>query len=74
MASWYDAEDFAALLSLLNNLNSHVQQFMDLINYRGEGITYFQNFANYHGKILELQYLTNAQEHFIPKLKAFCTI
>ena len=79
----YNELDCAAILSLLNNPNSnsrgtdrfknHIQEFMRIINCRGEGISYFQNFALYHGKVLESQYLTNIQEHFIQKVKAYCT-
>lgn len=46
---------------------------MEMVHYRGEHLAYFQNFANYHGKILESQYLTNHQEHFVQKVKGYCT-
>ncbi len=79
----YSEMDCAAILSLLNNPASNfhgterfrasMHDFMLFVQYRGESIRYFQNFAIYHGKMLEAQYLTNPQEHFIQKLKGYCT-
>ena len=79
----YDEKDFCSILKLLNKPNSNfkgsdafkqsITNYMAVTGYHGENIQYFNNFASYHGKILETQYLNNVQEHFVQKVKGFCT-
>ena len=45
-----------------------------LVNHEYEEISNFDQLATYHGRMLCAQYLTNVQENFVRKVKAYCTV
>ena len=73
----------AAILALLNKHDSKqagsnefrasLTAYVALTGSRAAKIPNFQQLSNYHGNQMYAQYLTNIQEHFVQKVKTFCT-
>jgi hypothetical protein len=73
----------AAILALLNNHESKqagydefltsLTAYVALTGNRAAKIPNFQQLSHYHGNQMCAQYLTNIQEHFVQKVKTFCT-
>ena len=70
------------ICALNNSRSKHVKlaEFRDTltaykaaINYQEENLSYINQCAAYHGNALCSQYLNNFQEHFVQKVKAYCT-
>lgn len=76
--------DYECVLTMLNNPSSKVKgferfqkqirEYMQLVSYNGEGIKNFQQIANYQARTLNTNYNVNVQEHFIQKVKTFCSL
>ena len=71
-----------AILVLLNSPTrmAAAAEFQDsMLEYRAlvdkpyENISYFHQLAAYLGSQLSSQYLTNIQEHFVQKIKGYCS-
>jgi hypothetical protein len=49
-----------------------MHEYLEIVHYEGEQLPFFGNLATYHGRVLNAQYLTNVQEHFVQMLKKYC--
>lgn len=48
-------------------------EYRALVDKPYENISYFDQLAAYLGSQLSSQYLTNIQEHFVQKIKGYCS-
>ena len=81
----FSPQKCSAIFILMNNRNTKVH-FSDEFKtsmlaykafhtqgFRDESFKSIDQLANYHGRAIYSQYLTNIQEHFVKKLKSYCT-
>ena len=72
-----------AIICALNNSRSNqaglaefsetLTAYKQLIDYQDTNLRYIDQCAAYRGNAICSQYLTNIQEHFVQKVKAYCT-
>ena len=81
----FSPQKCSAIITLMNNRNTKVhfaEEFKTSMlaykalhahGFQDESFKNIDQLANYHGRAIYSQYLTNIQENFAKKLKSYCT-